>query len=79
MMETTIYQDRLGAKLRGNLQKRAFFHGIQFEGGTRVASFVSGGALPAARRGKTASGLVHICDWLGAKKAYIFCAILYSK
>ena len=33
--------------------------------------FVSGGALPAARRGKTATGLVHICDWLGAKKAYL--------
>ena len=36
-----------------------------FDGGTRVASFVSGGALPPARRGKTEKGLVHICDWLG--------------
>ena len=34
-----------------------------FEGGVRVASFVSGGALPASRRGKSADGLVHIADW----------------
>jgi hypothetical protein len=31
----------------------------------QVASFVSGGALPPARRGQTETGLVHICDWLG--------------
>ena len=36
-----------------------------FEGGVRVASFVSGGALPASRRGKSADGLVHIADWYG--------------
>ena len=34
-----------------------------FEGGTRVAAFMSGGALPAAARGQTATALIHICDW----------------
>lgn len=35
-----------------------------FEGGTRVAAWISGGALPAAVRGTTHSkGLIHICDW----------------
>ena len=31
-----------------------------FEGGVRVASFVSGGALPAARRGQTATGTLSL-------------------
>ena len=35
-----------------------------FEGGTRAQSFASGGAIPAARRGATESGLMHIADWL---------------
>jgi arylsulfatase A-like enzyme len=34
-----------------------------FEGGTRVAAFVSGGALPPARRGQRESGLMHVADW----------------
>ena len=34
-----------------------------FEGGINVASFVSGGVLPAERRGKTDSGIVHVADW----------------
>ena len=35
-----------------------------FEGGTRVASWVSGGVVPAARRGTVHSaGLAHIADW----------------
>ena len=34
-----------------------------WEGGTRVAAFVSGGALPAARRGMRETGLMHIADW----------------
>lgn len=35
-----------------------------YEGGTRVASWVSGGVIPPARRGTTHSkGLAHICDW----------------
>mmetsp|Transcript_36903 Transcript_36903/g.80960 ORF Transcript_36903/g.80960 Transcript_36903/m.80960 type:complete len:523 (-) Transcript_36903:110-1678(-) len=34
-----------------------------FEGGVRVASVASGGLIPAARRGSTESGLIHICDW----------------
>jgi arylsulfatase I/J len=34
-----------------------------FEGGVRVASFVSGGFLPEAMRGRTLDGLIHICDW----------------
>eukprot|EP01059_Diplonema_ambulator_P035508 TRINITY_DN8374_c0_g1_i4.p1 TRINITY_DN8374_c0_g1~~TRINITY_DN8374_c0_g1_i4.p1 ORF type:complete len:505 (+),score=127.32 TRINITY_DN8374_c0_g1_i4:44-1516(+) len=34
-----------------------------FEGGVRVAAFVSGGALPGSKRGTTESGLIHICDW----------------
>ena len=34
-----------------------------YEGGTRVASWVSGGVIPAAQRGTTHSaGLVHIAD-----------------
>jgi hypothetical protein len=34
-----------------------------FEGGTRVAAFVSGGLLPVAVRGKVADGLAGIYDW----------------
>ncbi len=35
-----------------------------WEGGFRVMAFVSGGALPAARRGTTWSGVAHSSDWL---------------
>lgn len=34
-----------------------------YEGGIRVTSFVSGGFLPAERRGANCSALVHISDW----------------
>ena len=34
-----------------------------FEGGIRVAAFVSGGYLPAAARGTKLDGIVHIADW----------------
>ena len=34
-----------------------------FEGGVRVPTFVSGGLLPAAMRGKVLTGLVHVADW----------------
>lgn len=34
-----------------------------FEGGTRVAAFMSGGALPTALQGQTTTVLMHICDW----------------
>lgn len=34
-----------------------------YEGGIRVTSFVSGGFLPAQRRGANCSALVHISDW----------------
>lgn len=34
-----------------------------FQGGTRVVSFASGGYLPASVRGTTQSGLIHIADW----------------
>jgi hypothetical protein len=37
-----------------------------FEGGTRVVAFVSGGKsapIPAHLRGSTSDALVHICDW----------------
>lgn len=34
-----------------------------YEGGIRVTSFVSGGFLPAARRGANSSALIHISDW----------------
>jgi len=34
-----------------------------FEGGVRVASFIAGGYLPNEMRGRTLSGLMHICDW----------------
>lgn len=34
-----------------------------FDGGTRAAAFVSGPWLPEARRGKSTSELMHICDW----------------
>ena len=37
--------------------------GSDFGGGVRVAAFVGGGFLPAAMRGGTVDGLVHICDW----------------
>ena len=34
-----------------------------FEGGVRVAAFVSGGLLPASMRGKNISSPIHIADW----------------
>lgn len=34
-----------------------------FEGGTRVAAFVSGGVVPPARRGALEAGLMHVADW----------------
>ena len=34
-----------------------------FEGGIRVASFVSGGIIPQRMRGQTLSGYIHVCDW----------------
>jgi len=34
-----------------------------FEGGIRVAAFVSGGYLPEKVRGTNQSGIVHVCDW----------------
>ena len=49
-----------------------------FEGGTRVAAFVSGGLLPVAVRGKVADGLAGIYDWsatffaLAVRKRSIF-------
>ena len=42
-----------------------------FEGGTRVVAFVSGGFLPRAVRGTThTDGPMHICDWYAT-----FCAL----
>ena len=38
--------------------------GGDFEGGTRVAAFVSGGYLPPAGRGRVEHGLIHVADWL---------------
>jgi len=34
-----------------------------FEGGTRVAAWASGGVIPQAARGTSVSHLIHICDW----------------
>lgn len=34
-----------------------------FEGGIRVAAFISGGLIPQALRGSTNNGMVHIADW----------------
>jgi len=34
-----------------------------FEGGTRVMAWASGGLIPASQRGTTLTGLIHICDW----------------
>ncbi len=34
-----------------------------FEGGVRVPAILSGGALPAARRGATVNNLFHVSDW----------------
>ena len=36
-----------------------------FEGGTRVSAFASGGVIPSNVRGTTVSQLMHICDWFG--------------
>ncbi len=41
-----------------------------WEGGTRVAAFVSGGAVPEAMRGKKLTGYAHIADWYST-----FCAL----
>eukprot|EP00039_Didymoeca_costata_P030846 m.31698 g.31698 ORF g.31698 m.31698 type:complete len:644 (+) comp8339_c0_seq1:63-1994(+) len=37
--------------------------GSNWEGGTRVPAFVTGGILPPSQIGKTHNGLIHICDW----------------
>ena len=37
--------------------------GADFEGGTRVVAYVSGGIIPASQRGTKRSGLMHVCDW----------------
>ena len=34
-----------------------------FEGGVRVAAFVSGGFVPSTARGSSAEGYIHVCDW----------------
>lgn len=41
-----------------------------FEGGTRVAAFASGGFLPEAMRGTSVSGMIHVADWYAT-----FCAL----
>jgi arylsulfatase B len=38
--------------------------GSEFEGGIRVAAWLSGGALPTAVRGSVQRGLMHGADWL---------------
>ena len=35
-----------------------------FEGGVRVPAFVTGGLVPADRRGKTLTAVTHLADWL---------------
>lgn len=37
--------------------------GYNWEGGCRTPTFVTGGALPAAMRGKQLDGLAHVADW----------------
>ena len=37
--------------------------GSEWEGAIRVAAWVAGGALPAAVRGTTQPGIVHVADW----------------
>eukprot|EP00947_MAST-08B_sp_MAST-8B-sp1_P001461 g1461.t1 len=37
--------------------------GTNWEGGTRVPAFVTGGVLPDEMRGKEHGGLIHISDW----------------
>ena len=41
-----------------------------WEGGVRTASFLSGGYVPAARRGATYSGLVSVADWYAVQPAH---------
>eukprot|EP00040_Diaphanoeca_grandis_P044585 m.12819 g.12819 ORF g.12819 m.12819 type:complete len:654 (+) comp9463_c0_seq1:180-2141(+) len=37
--------------------------GSDFEGGVRVAAYVSGGIIPDSLRGTHKNGLMHVCDW----------------
>jgi len=41
-----------------------------WEGGVRAPGVVNGGLLPASSRGRDATGLMHLCDWLAT-----FCAL----
>jgi len=43
--------------------------GSNWEGGVRVPTFVSGGALPASMKGKELDGLVHVSDWFSTISA----------
>ena len=40
-------------------------------GGISVAAFVSGGYLPAAVRGTTNNGIVHLADWCEASSDFL--------
>lgn len=35
-----------------------------WEGGTKVPAFISGGVVPAVRRGATETGVLHLADWM---------------
>ena len=37
-----------------------------FQGGVRVAAFVSGGLLPQAVRGTVLHEKIHVCDWVSS-------------
>jgi len=40
-----------------------------FEGGIRVVSFASGGAIPPSQRGTRRDGYIHTADWLATLAA----------
>ena len=63
-----IFSSDNGGPVRGdcNCASNYPFRGgkyTSYEGGVRVTSFVSGGFLPAKRRGANSSALIHISDW----------------
>jgi arylsulfatase A-like enzyme len=53
----------IGQEVRGTNFPLRGGKNTNFEGGVRVPAFITGGALPASKRGVVKQGYVHVTDW----------------
>ncbi len=58
-----VSADNGGAACMGSNYPLKGSKGTFFEGGVRALAFASGGLIPAAMRGKSTDGFIHIADW----------------